>query len=418
MGFIKQRDLQEMQTRIVSDSPRCGKCGLHSTCISPRMSMTGEGKKRIFILSEAPGEQEDKCNQQLVGRAGRTLQRSLSAIGIKLHADCWKLNAVNCRPPQNRTPTDLEIDCCLPYVIDAIRKTRPRVILLLGSIAVRSFMHYRMPNNDDPGGISRWRGFTIPDYEFNAWVCPIFHLSFVDRQNDKLTDVIFSQDLKVAMSCLEYALPPQLIPKIQHKSTADALEVLDSFIESGQHSLVSIDYETTGLKPHTKGHQIVSCGISDYESGNTCSFLVTNRLRAKLREFMCASFIGKIAADIKFEERWTREYIRTKTASWIWDTQLAAHLLDNRKRIVGLKFQVFVNYGEPDYASHIEKYMKSASNEVGANSFNRMRSCPVFDNLEYVGCDAFWEMRLAVDQMKMFGIIDPLDYARRHAYDG
>ncbi len=45
----------------------CAQCGLFQHCHSPRMKPTGEGKKKIFFLAEAPGFQEDRRGEQLVG---------------------------------------------------------------------------------------------------------------------------------------------------------------------------------------------------------------------------------------------------------------------------------------------------------------------------------------------------------------
>ena len=69
------------------------------------MPVTGEGRLKILILAEAPGEQEDAQNTQLIGPAGQVLRKTLAGFGVDLDRDCRKTNAVRCRPPGNRRPT-------------------------------------------------------------------------------------------------------------------------------------------------------------------------------------------------------------------------------------------------------------------------------------------------------------------------
>ena len=39
------------------------------------MSPTGKGRKKILIVAEAPGKQEDRDNIQLVGKVGKYLRK-------------------------------------------------------------------------------------------------------------------------------------------------------------------------------------------------------------------------------------------------------------------------------------------------------------------------------------------------------
>jgi len=124
LGFF---DLAEIETY-----PNCPACKLYENCLSPKMEIGGDGEKGILVVAEAPGADEDELGTQLVGDAGEHLSAMLERLGIDLHRDCWKVNAVNCRPPGNRTPKDNEIQACRPKVYEALRK-QPSVVLVLGS---------------------------------------------------------------------------------------------------------------------------------------------------------------------------------------------------------------------------------------------------------------------------------------------
>jgi uracil-DNA glycosylase len=80
----------------------CGACGLHKTCNTPWMKVSGEGKRKILIVAEAPGQNEDDKGQALVGAAGLELAQILWGVSVNMRKDCWMTNALICRPPNNR----------------------------------------------------------------------------------------------------------------------------------------------------------------------------------------------------------------------------------------------------------------------------------------------------------------------------
>jgi len=110
------------------------------------------------------------------------------------------------------------------------------------------------------------------------------------------------------------------------------------------------------------------------------------------------SSIGKIASNLKFEERWTRYFLKHRVRNWDWDTMLAAHVLNNATGITGLKFQAFVQLGQSQYDKHIEPYLKSSKGQ----HLNRIREIPLKDLLVYNGMDSFLEIKLATLQKRRF----------------
>ena len=50
-------------------------------------------------------------------------------------------NIVKCRPPSNRTPKTIEIETCTSlYLFEQIKLLNPKLILLLGSMAVKTML--------------------------------------------------------------------------------------------------------------------------------------------------------------------------------------------------------------------------------------------------------------------------------------
>ena len=104
----------------------------------------------------------------------------------------------------------------------------------------------------------------------------------------------------------------------------------------------------------------------------------------------------KIAANIKFEERWTRRVFGHSVRNWAWDTMQVAHILDNRRGITGLKFQSFCLLGMEPYNNGVKSYIEGE----GGNGPNRLRETDMADLLLYNGLDSLLEWKLAKMQRK------------------
>jgi uracil-DNA glycosylase family 4 len=323
-------------------------------------------------------------------------------LGIDLFEDCLNINAVNCRPEGNRTPKNHEIDCCRHVIVSkVIKEYKPDIIVLLGNAAIYSFLGHRWKK--DLGGITKWRGWAIPDRDYNAWVCPTFHPSYVGRDESGATETIWRQDLERVFDLVGRGLPPFKQPKIH---SIEDLSPLDNI----RSEMVAVDYETTGLKPHAKGHRIL-CGAVAWDKNNVYTFKMPESKKEKmpLIRLLENPDIGKVAANLKFEDHWSWQRLhRTKVRGWVFDTMLASHLLDNRQGISSLKFQTYTQLGVIDYDSEISPYLKSKETK-NANAFNRIwelvKKPGGWEKLmTYCALDAAYELRIAEMQ------IDEIEY--------
>ena len=224
------------------------------------MDYSGEGKKKVLIIAEAPGKEEDEEGTQLVGESGQVLRDILEKYDLDLDRDFWKINSINCRPHSggsNRTPTNKELDYCAPMVINAIKKLKPKVIWLFGKTAVRCL--YRKYFSDL--SITRWRALCIPDRINKCWVIPLFHPAYlVHNDKDENLKAIFEHDIRYAISQIDRDPPifDNEEARIRKLTNIDSiLDCLDNVLTK-QPEYLFFDYETTGLKPYRKGHKIVS----------------------------------------------------------------------------------------------------------------------------------------------------------------
>jgi DNA polymerase len=112
---------------------RCELCDSRTNIVVDR----GNPEAKILIISERPGENEDATGQAFVGRAGEMLDKILASIGLDSNRDVLIVNVAKCKPAIDRSPTSAEAEACLPYLERQIELTRPRVILLLGAVALK-----------------------------------------------------------------------------------------------------------------------------------------------------------------------------------------------------------------------------------------------------------------------------------------
>ncbi len=393
-GFFSSTELQSKKP--APKIARCGTCGLYKDCLSPKMPATGKGRKNILIVAEAPGKEEDARNTQLVGKAGQRLRQVLRKLGVDLDKDCIKTNAVICRPPDNETPENDQIVACRPNLLKTIQKNNPNVIILLGGTAVQSLLDDVW--KEGAGTIGRWAGFCIPCQKPNAWIVPTYHPSYLERKSNKALDRLFKEHLKLAISQCRvkpWAEPPKYKEQIEIIARpSKAAKIIREMERRG--GPCAFDYEGTCLKPEWPGAEIVSCSVC-WKGKKTIAFPWEREAIDAMDSFLKTKNTSKIASNIKFEDRWTRAKLGHPVRNWLWDTMLAAHVLDSRKGITSIKFQSFILLGADAYDEHIRKYLTNSKGHL-----NRIKELNLKDLLLYNGLDSLLEYLVAEKQMKAF----------------
>jgi len=375
-------------------TPQCGLCGLHSTCLSPYMETTGEGRRKILVVAEAPGREEDKQDIQLVGESGQLFRKVLASHDVDLDRDCWKTNAIVCRPPDNEKPTKNQLGYCFPNLIDTIRRLEPEVILLLGGVAVDSLVGYLW--GGDVGNVTRWVGWKIPSQRLNAWVCPTYHPAFLLRSNSPALDLWFGRHVEAALSLSgrPYSTVPDYASQVDCVfNPITAAKILRKMREKG--GTIAFDYETNMLKPDGEDARIHSCAVC-WEGKKTIAYPWTMETAAATRELLRDDRTSKLGWSMKFEERWTRAILGCKTRGWETDGMVLAHVLDHRRHITSAKFQAFVRLGQPLWSQAVEPFLKAPS----ANKLNRIYQVDTKDLLLYNGMDALLEYVMVRQQQE------------------
>ena len=139
---------------------------------------SGNINSNIFFIGEAPGFQEDKYGIPFIGNSGDLLMKTLALFDI-YRKDIYITNVVKCRPYSmynNRAPNAIEINNCKNYLINEIKVGNPKIIVLLGGVALKTYFGV---NNLS---ISKVLGRVI---KYNdRYIIATYHPSYVLRNSD------------------------------------------------------------------------------------------------------------------------------------------------------------------------------------------------------------------------------------------
>jgi DNA polymerase len=124
-------------------------CALKRTARNTVFSR-GSRDARVMIIGEAPGKDEDEQGHPFAGQTGQLLDRMLATIGLGPD-DVYISNILNWRPTGNRTPTQEEVELCLPFIERHIALKSPDILVLAGGITAQALLR-------SPTGIMRLRG--------------------------------------------------------------------------------------------------------------------------------------------------------------------------------------------------------------------------------------------------------------------
>ena len=126
------KELQELR-QIITNIKNC-ELKKNSTNI---VFSDGNPNSKIMIIGEGPGANEDIEGVPFIGKTGELLDKMLLSINLE-RENVYITNVVNYRPPENRNPTNEEIDRYLPYLTRHIEIIDPKILILLGSSALNA----------------------------------------------------------------------------------------------------------------------------------------------------------------------------------------------------------------------------------------------------------------------------------------
>ena len=166
----------------------------------------GAPQANLMIIGEAPGEQEDDQGLPFVGKSGKFLTMLLKNQGIDRKKDVYIANTIKCRPPKNRTPSASEITACQPFLEAQVHLVKPKIILLLGSSALKSVLNEKKPISKVRG---MWYKRNVGYMKVPLMIMPLFHPAYLLRNPSKEPGKptwLTYQDIKQAKKVMDDSL--------------------------------------------------------------------------------------------------------------------------------------------------------------------------------------------------------------------
>lgn len=113
-------------------------CGLKRTATNTVFEDGNRGA-RIMLVGEAPERDEDLQGKPFVGRSGQLLDKILQAVGLD-RTTVYIGNILPWRPPGNRTPTNVEMELCKPFIKRQIELANPELLVFLGTSSAKNLL--------------------------------------------------------------------------------------------------------------------------------------------------------------------------------------------------------------------------------------------------------------------------------------
>lgn len=145
----------------------------------------GNKQADIMLIGEGPGADEDRLGVPFVGKAGKLMNMAFQALEIN-REKLYIANIVKCRPPNNRNPEADEAMACMDYLRNQVLLVKPKIIVLLGSVALKNILGKEY-------GITSARGKWVEHK--GILYLPTWHPAALLRDDTKKID--FWKDLKL-----------------------------------------------------------------------------------------------------------------------------------------------------------------------------------------------------------------------------
>jgi len=132
--------MQNKLDQLYEGLARCLECPLGDQRINA-VRDTGDPRRVVVLVGEAPGANEIKLGVPFVGEAGKKLDAYLAEAGLT-RTNVYVTSVVRCRPTanggsRNRTPVQAEISACGRWLDRELEIIKPKIVVTLGNIALK-----------------------------------------------------------------------------------------------------------------------------------------------------------------------------------------------------------------------------------------------------------------------------------------
>jgi DNA polymerase-1 len=293
---------------------------------------------------------ESQGGMPFTGPSGKLLDLVLGYHHIP-RGTAFLTNVCLCRPPDNRTPTPLEVRCCAPRLEKELAQSGAPQVLALGATASQAVLRTRESITSLRVGPPRRGALGLPDAAVVATFHPAACLRSADYFPHLQNDVgKLRTELSIGWEAPKFKVYDDVDSAVRvlehlHRKEFDPL-VID--IEVGIEKDIAFE--------HAERFQFLCIGIG-YDAHHACVIGEKALRDPNVRSAMRSLLKNKrwIAHNGKFDLAGLKPIFGEGTL--YFDTMLASYCLDERPGTHGLKYLAVELLGSPKYDDELRKYV-------------------------------------------------------------
>lgn len=302
----------------------------------------------LVIVGESPGNQEIAQGKPFIGASGQILNAVLASIDYS-RDQVLVTNSCRCKIDKDNESiktVNLAVKTCRPYLEAVIRKTKPKVIVCLGAVALQQVLKKKE--------IMKNRGRFFWSEEFGCQVFVTVHPAYVLRgsspkfwekpENQRsMKESLLFMDFSQVKAFLETgdAKAVETVAEGYTEGTKTSLDALfkpkgdiDMVVHTkredrGPRKVVAVDFETNGLNmfdPNIKALSISFCATPN----QPIVFFANKKgqFPKYVTDVLADPTITKVVASRPFDENVARLKLGVTMQGPIHDVLVMAHLID------------------------------------------------------------------------------------------
>lgn len=361
----------------------CNGCPRHPSkrCGSSKI----DAEVDVLFIAEQPDRASVDAGTPMAGHGGKILTTALKAVigsdkryKEMRYAFTYAVQCISETEDETAAPNKEVVHHCRPYLQGTIQRFNPKVIVAMGSTALRQ-LGVKQQYNDIRNKFTTHLGYNAPIYTTFSekallaapGVFETFKLNLIN-----IFDKVVNKGI-LALP-LEEVSKDYLLPKTMDEALA-ACDVILNYSDGktpAAHWPISVDTETTTLYPEKEGARIIAFCFG-WDAGKSATILYDHphageeylarlpELTAKIREIL-ASTKPKILHNAKFDLKFIELKYGMPVNAVAWDTLLGEHLLDeDKKGNYGLK--VLTANFLPQYCGYEDKLYDLLNDEESAS---------------------------------------------------
>jgi uracil-DNA glycosylase len=152
--FKNSMDKAQKLAEIASEIEKCKLCKIGK--IGKAVPGEGNPDADVVFIGEAPGKNEAQTGRPFIGRSGKYLRSLINEIGLS-EDDVFITSPVKYLPKRG-TPTRQDIEHGKIHFDKQLEVIDPKIIVLLGSVAVQGVLNEKIPTLKNHGRVIEKEG--------------------------------------------------------------------------------------------------------------------------------------------------------------------------------------------------------------------------------------------------------------------